>query len=57
MMKGQMFSVDDLCAYIGICRSTVYKWIMTKNLPAYRMGRLWKFKKIEVDRWIKQRSF
>ncbi|HOF41519.1 MAG TPA: excisionase family DNA-binding protein, partial [Candidatus Hydrogenedentes bacterium] len=31
----------------------VYKWISEKQMPAHRMGRLWKFRKDEVDEWVK----
>ncbi|MEH5099315.1 excisionase family DNA-binding protein [Atlantibacter hermannii] len=30
-------------------RDTVYKWIAEKGMPAHKIGRLWKFKKDEVD--------
>jgi len=53
MMDEKLLSVDDICDYLGIGRETVYKWIEVKRLPAYRLGRLWKFKKKEVDRWLK----
>ena len=42
-------SVDEIAAYLGIKRDTVYKWIAEKQMPAHRMGRLWKFRKEEVD--------
>ena len=29
------------------------KWIETKNMPAQKVGRQWKFKIDEVDAWIK----
>ena len=40
-------------AYLGIKRDTVYKWIGEKQMPAHRMGRLLKFRKEEVDEWVK----
>jgi len=33
-------------------RDTVYKWIERKQMPAKKVGRLWKFKKDQVDEWI-----
>jgi len=53
-MKDRLFSVDEICEYLGISRDTAYKWIDRRGLPAYRLGRLWKFRKQEVDKWIKQ---
>ena len=56
MMEEKLLSVDDVCEYLGIGRDTIYKWIAAKSLPAYRLGRLWKFKKKEVDKWIERCS-
>jgi excisionase family DNA binding protein len=53
-MKDRLLSVDDVCEYLGISRDTAYKWIETRGLPAYRLGRLWKFKREEVDNWVEK---
>jgi hypothetical protein len=29
------------------------QWINKRNMPAYKVGRLWKFKLSEVDDWIR----
>ncbi len=52
-MEDRWLSVDEIGAYLGIKRDTVYKWISGKQMPAHRMGRLWKFRKEEVDNWVK----
>jgi excisionase family DNA binding protein len=31
----------------------IYKWITRRSLPAHKVGRLWKFKKEEVDAWVR----
>ena len=50
--EDRWLSVDETAAYLGIKRDTVYKWIAEKQMPAHRMGRLWKFRKEEVDEWV-----
>ena len=52
-MDDRWLSVDDMCAHLGISRDTVYRWIDAKGMPAHRVGRLWKFKKDEVDDWVR----
>ena len=52
-MEDRWLSVDEIAAYLGIKRDTVYKWIGGKNMPAHRVGRLWKLRKEEVDKWVK----
>lgn len=46
-------SVDEIAAYLGIKRYTVYKWIERKSLPAHKVGSLWKFRRDEVDNWVR----
>lgn len=52
-MDDRWLSVEDVCKYLGVGRDTIYKWIDMRRMPAYRAGRLWKFKKEEVDEWMK----
>ena len=55
-MDDRWLSVDEIRTHLGISRDTVYKWIDCKGLPAHRVGRLWKFKKDEVDGWVRASS-
>ena len=48
------YSLKEICEYLGVSRDTVFKWIETKNMPAYKMGRQWKFKIEDVDEWVKK---
>ncbi len=52
-IKDRWSSISEICKYLGVSNDTVYKWIDKYDMPAHRMGRLWKFKKDEVDAWIK----
>ncbi|MDP3375329.1 MAG: excisionase family DNA-binding protein, partial [Hydrogenophaga sp.] len=36
-------SVDQIAEHLGVTRDSIYRWIDRKNLPAHRVGRLWKF--------------
>jgi excisionase family DNA binding protein len=51
-MEDRWLSVDEITEYLGVSRDTVYNWIATRDMPAHRVGRLWKFKKEAVDAWV-----
>ena len=51
-MDERWLSVDEIAEYLGVSKDTVYAWINEKEMPAHRMGRLWKFKRDEVDGWV-----
>ena len=52
-MKNRWFSVDEIAEYLGVQPDTVYKWINRKDMPVHKVGRLWKFKTVEIDEWVR----
>jgi len=51
--ENRWYSMAEICSYLGISRDTAIKWINSYNMPAHKVGRLWKFKTEEVDKWMK----
>ena len=51
--EDRWLSVEEVGKYLGVSKDTVYRWIDTHSMPAHRMGRFWKFKKDEVDEWVR----
>ena len=52
-MEDRWLSVEDVCEYLGCSRETVYNWINERGMPANKVGRLWKFKKKDIDAWVR----
>lgn len=52
-IEDRWLSISEICKHLGISSDTVYKWIEKKGMPAHKIGRLWKFKKDEVDDWVR----
>lgn len=46
-------SVVVITAHLGVARDRVYRWIDRKGLPAHCVGKLWRFKVLEVDEWVR----
>jgi DNA binding domain, excisionase family len=46
--------IEETANYIGVNRDTIRNWIKKDTgIPAHKIGKLWKFKKSELDAWIK----
>lgn len=44
-----LVTMKEVQAHLGVRRETIMNWITTHNLPAYKVGRVWKFKLSERD--------
>lgn len=45
-------NLEEAAEYLGVKPATVRTWIKSKDLPAHRIGKLWKFKRSEIDEWV-----
>ena len=53
-MENRWLSLSEISAHLGVKEPTLYKWIARKpDIPAHKVGRLWKFKVDEVDAWVR----
>ncbi len=42
-------SLEETAEYLGVTKDTIRNWIKKADIPAHKVGRLWKFKLSEVD--------
>lgn len=53
-LQDKWIGLDEAAEYLGIKSVTLRKWIKEgKDVPAHKIGRLWKFKCSELDEWVK----
>lgn len=51
--EDKYISINEAAEYIGIKTVTLRSWIKKKDdIPAHKVGKLWKFKRSELDAWI-----
>lgn len=54
IISDNWISIEEAAEYLGVKPVTVRNWIKKKNdIPAHRIGKLWKFKRSELDVWVK----
>ncbi len=54
IIEDKWINTDEAAGYLGVKATTIREWIKKNNgIPAHKIGRLWKFKKDELDEWVK----
>ena len=51
-IRDNYINIDEAADYLGVKPATIRTWIKSRNLPAHRIGKLWKFKRSEIDAWV-----
>lgn len=51
--EDKWIGIEEAASYLDVTRDTIRNWIKKKDMPAHKIGKLWKFKKSELDAWIK----
>lgn len=53
---GEIFTLDDVAAYLKVGKRTIYRLAASKKIPAFKVGGTWRFSRADIDLWIKQQS-
>ena len=46
-------SITEAATHLGVKVDTIRAWIKKTDIPAHKIGKLWKFKIAELDAWVK----
>ncbi len=46
-------SLEEAATHLGVTKDTIRNWIKKTDIPAHKIGKLWKFKLSELDLWVK----
>ena len=49
-------TVKELADYLKIAEKTAYRFASEGKVPGFKVGGAWRFKKEEIDAWIKHQS-
>jgi excisionase family DNA binding protein len=49
-------TTDEVLGYLNTTPRTIYRLIRNGELPAIRIGRQWRFRRADLDRWIERQA-
>lgn len=52
-MEDVYITIKELAKYLKVKQSTIYNWINKGRIPVSKVVGQWRFKRSEIDQWIK----
>ncbi len=51
-----VLTLGEVTSYLHVHRSTIYRLLRRKQLPAFKVARDWRFYREALDEWIARRT-
>jgi excisionase family DNA binding protein len=52
IIEGEILTLEELAAYLKAGKRTVYRLASNGQIPAFKLGGTWRFRKADLERWI-----
>jgi excisionase family DNA binding protein len=52
-MTEQLWTIAQIAKYLNVDKFTIYRLIASGEIPAFKVGNQWRFKKRLIERWLK----
>ncbi|MGH2372166.1 MAG: helix-turn-helix domain-containing protein [bacterium] len=52
MAQPTILTVQEVAAYLRLHAVTVYRMAQNGELPAFRVGRRWRFRRDQIEQWV-----
>lgn len=54
MLDDKWININEAAEYLGVKVATLRSWIKKETgVPAHKVGKFWKFKRSELDEWVR----
>lgn len=55
-METDVITIRELAAYLKTAEKTLYRLVGEGAVPGFKVGGSWRFRKSEIDKWIKKQE-
>jgi len=55
MESREVMNIRQASQYLGVSPDTLYRYVCEGEIPAFKLGNRWKFKKTILDRWMEKK--
>ena len=53
-MNERTLTIKELAKYLNVTERTIYNLLERGELPGFKVGANWRFRKEDIDKWIEQ---
>ena len=54
-MSSEILTIEEVARYLRVSERTVYEWAQKGEIPAGKIGTVWRFKKDDIESWVDER--
>lgn len=55
-LNGEILTLDEVAAFLKAGKRTIYRFAQNGNIPAFKFGGTWRFRRSELEHWMDQNS-
>ena len=55
MIDEDILTIEEVAKYLRVSERTVYEWAQKGEIPAGKIGTVWRFKKSDLEKWVNDR--
>jgi excisionase family DNA binding protein len=53
--KSEIMTAEETCRYLKITPRTLYRYLRSRQIPAFKLGKEWRFVRSDLEQWIRDR--
>ena len=54
--KSELMTAEEPCRYLKITQRTLYRYLKNHQIPAFKLGKEWRFVRSDLEQWIRERT-
>ena len=54
MSEDTLMDIKQVASYLQINEATAYNWAQKGKLPGIKIGRIWRFRREDIEAWLDQ---
>jgi excisionase family DNA binding protein len=55
-LETDVITIRELAVYLKMAEKTLYRLAAEGSVPGFKVGGAWRFRKSEIDKWIKEQE-